>query len=154
VRHLGGQGQCDRPAAGTEVDRDRGRGCRCAQGVDRELRHHLGLGARDEDARTHREFHRAEGREAREVLQRLARAAAVDEGRQGGAGLGGETVAADRGGLHSAARRAEHVGDEELGVDLRVGDAGGGEACGGVADDAGDGGLRGGNGLGHDGSRA
>ena len=48
------------------------------QRVDRDLRDRLGLGARDEDAGSDGELERAERRATGDVLQRLARGAALD----------------------------------------------------------------------------
>ncbi len=157
MRHLGRHRERDRTAACAEVDGDGGIGDDGPESVDRELGDHLGLGARDEDAGADGQFHRPEGGASGEVLQGLARAAAVDEGREGEGCRLGHAVSADRRGLHAAPRGIHHVGDEQFGIHLGVGDARAAEAGDGLADDVGDRGGEGGggrDGLRHDGSPA
>ncbi len=77
--HLGRHRERDRAAAGAEVDRDRRRGCRGRERVDRELRDDLGLGPRHEDTWADPQLEVPERRRAGDVLQRLARRAPGDE---------------------------------------------------------------------------
>ena len=109
-----------------------------AQRVDGQLRHDLGLGARHEDARADAQLEVAEGRDAGDVLQRLARRAARDERleRRGGGVV--ERVAAHRGRLDRTATGAEHVPGEQLGIDLRIGHAGARELLRGAAEHVGE----------------
>ena len=132
VRHLGREREGDGAAAGAEVDGERlGRGDG-HQRVDRELRDELGLGPRHEDARPDGEVERAEGRASGDVLQRLAGGAALDRLEHGErvvvvhAGIGGDPR------LHLAAAQAEHMADEQLGVDIGGRHVRGGEHLDGV----------------------
>ena len=101
----------------------RGPGGRSPQ---RELQQHLGLGARHEDAGAHGHLDRTEHGGAEQVLQGLTGDAARDEG------LEHRTLRLVRrvGEQQTPARDAQDVGDEQLGVDARGGDAGLGEPGG------------------------
>ena len=129
MRDLGRHRECDRTAAAAEVDRDRlglGRG---PKGVDGQLHDLLGLGARHEDAGSHRELERSERGPPGEVLQRLARRAAGDELVEGGEVGLVERPADHDPRLHAAAGEAEHVAEQQLRVDLGIGHPGRREAC-------------------------
>ncbi len=76
ARHLVGQGEGDRAAAGAQVHAQRG--VDYPQRVDGVLHHRLGLGPRDEHARSHLELDVAEADAAGQVLQRNAVGPAPD----------------------------------------------------------------------------
>ena len=118
VRHLGGERQGDRAAAGAEIDRDGAGGCRGPQRVDRQLRDHLGLGARHEHPGADAQLEVAEGRDAGDVLQGLARRAARDERRRA-LGARPSSSASPRTAAACTAPRpsAEDVAGEQLGID-------------------------------------
>ena len=132
MRHLRGHREGDRAAAGAEVDRDRRGGGSRPQRVDRELRHDLGLRARDEHPGPHAQLQVAEGGGAGDVLQGLARRAARERRLEPTELRGGEHVAAQRRGLHAAASSAQHVRGEQLRVDGRIRDARAPELVGGA----------------------
>ncbi len=93
--------------------------------VDRQLCDDLGLGPRHEHPWPDAQFEVAEGRETREVLQRLAGRAAIDQRLESRSLHRVEGVAADDPRLQRAATDPPHVRGEQFGVDLRVGHAGG-----------------------------
>ena len=139
MRNLGGQRERDRPAAGAEVDRDRGGGGRCRERVDRQLGDHLGLGPRDEHARADPQLEMAERRGPGEVLEGFARRAPGDERVEPGRIRCGEQIAAHGGGLDGSASDAQHVRGEELGIHACVGDPRRGQAVDDAAQGVGEG---------------
>ncbi len=118
VRDLGRHRQRDRSTAGAEVDAD-GRGIGTARSASiANCTDRLGLGARDEDAWSDREFHRTERCTTRDVLQRFARGPTLDQLSEHGALFGVEHATGDRRGLHGTTTEAEHVSEEEVRVDV------------------------------------
>jgi hypothetical protein len=79
VGNLDRECQRQRARSGSQVHRDGLRRCNGSQAVDRKLRDGLGLWPRHEDAGTHRKLERPERSPAGDVLERLARRAALDE---------------------------------------------------------------------------
>ena len=114
------------------------RGCRRRERVDRQLRDHLGLGTRDEHAGADAQFEMAERRRPGQVLKRLPGRAPRDQGFEPFGVRRAERVPAHGGGLDGSAADAQHVRGEELGIHLRVDDAGLGEALGGAAEGIGE----------------
>ena len=138
VGHLGRQGEGERAAARSEIDGDGGGGCRGRERVDGELRDDLGLWPRDEDAGADPQLEVAEGGRAGQMLQGLARRAALDELLEPSRRVLFECVAADRAGLDGAATDAEDVRREQFGVDDRIGHARAREPFGGGAQGGGE----------------
>jgi hypothetical protein len=118
-----GQGDCDAPTAGADVD-DAGSPPRL-QLVEAGLDQGFGLRARDQHVRCHLELVSPEGLGSGEVLERAAPGPLVDQGVE--AGLVPGIQEAFRIGQHPGAVPAQDVAQQQLGIEVGVGDAGGGQ---------------------------